>query len=220
MPTGAILFVHGNQGGRLIGAREAVDTGMLLRFCSGLKVTAAAVSQPGYGQSDGPPDFCGPRTQQAIMSALSLLRKQSSVDPGRIVLYGNSRGAIASAMVATQDTNLRALILSSGIYDLEEAYKSSSQGLQWIIEQEAGVSGDAFLVRSALRHAHKIKSETLLLHGKHDERASVAQSEQLSEALSDGGVGARLHVLDCGHQIPKELRRAALRPFLQRIFPL
>lgn len=129
-PAGAILFVHGNQGGRLLGGIEAVDSGALLRFCSGLNITAAAVSQPGFGASDGPPDFCGPKTQEAIIAALAFLRGQPSVDPNRIVLYGNSRGAVASAMVATQVSDLRAVILSSGVYDLEVAYHESSDGLR------------------------------------------------------------------------------------------
>jgi hypothetical protein len=48
-----------------------------------------------------------------IGAALSFLREQPNVDPDRIVLYGYSRGAIASAMVAAQDANLRAGGLST-----------------------------------------------------------------------------------------------------------
>lgn len=125
--NGAILFVHGNQGGLLLGGKEAADGGSLVRFSSRLGVTAAAVSQPGFGESDGPADFCGPTTQQAIVAALEFLKQQPSVDPARIVLYGNSRGAVASAMVATKVQGLRALILTGGVYDLREAYESSSR---------------------------------------------------------------------------------------------
>lgn len=213
-PAGAILFVHGNQGGRLIGAKEAVDAGTLARFCSGLNITAAAVSQPGFGASDGPADFCGPDTQRAIMAALSFLRQQPSVDPSRIVLYGNSRGAVASAMVAAQVPDLRGVILRSGVYDLKAAYESSSKGLQMAIAQEAGRSDDAFLARSALHHASKIRAETILLHGRLDERAPVAQAEQFSDALSDAGVPVMLHVFECGHDIPREYVQTALRSFL------
>ena len=217
-PAGAILFVHGNQGGRRIGARETVDTGTLLRFCSRLNITAAAVSQPGYGASAGPPDFCGPATQRAISSALSFLRAQPRVDPDRIVLYGYSRGAIASAMVATREPDLRALILGAGVYDLEAAYETASPGIRWAIEQEAGATDEAFAVRSALRHADKIQAETLLLHGRLDDRAPVEQAEELAEALSDAGTAVSLHMFDCGHRIPHELSRAAMRPLLRKVF--
>ena len=217
-PAGAILFVHGYQGGLLLGAKEFVDSGTLLRFASGLNITAAAVSQPGFGASDGPADFCGPNTQQAIISALSFLKEQPSIHPERIVLYGNSRGAVASAMVAAQVSELRAIILSSGIYDLRAAFKSSSRGIRQAIESEAGLSSEAFLARSALHHAHKIRSEILLLHGRHDDRAPVAQAEAFSEALSDVGVPVDLRVFECGHRIPREYSQGVLRPFLKSVF--
>ena len=217
-PAGAILFVHGNQGGRLLGAKEFADSGALLRFSSGLNITAAAVSQPGFGASDGPADFCGPSTQRAIIAALAFLKEQPSVAPERIVLCGNSRGAVASAMVAAELPDLRAVILSSGVYDLEAAFRSSPPGLQRAIETEAGLSKQAFLRRSALHHAHKIRSETLLLHGRHDDRAPLAQAEKFAEALSDAGVPVSLSIFECGHRIPRENSQSVLRPFLQSIF--
>lgn len=214
--AGAILFVHGNQGGLLLGGKEAVDDGSLLRFSSRLNITAAAVSQPGFGASDGPADFCGPATQQAIAAALSFLREQPSVDPARIVLYGNSRGAVASAMVAAQVHNLRAVILAGGVYDLRRAYQSSSRDLQRAIEKEAGVASEAFLDRSALYHSNKITAETLLLHGKYDDRAPVDQAERFSTALSEAGVPVALHTFECGHRLPREQTTPVLRDFLTR----
>ncbi|PPJ48636.1 S9 family peptidase [Rhizobium sp. KAs_5_22] len=216
--NGAILFVHGNQGGLFLGGREAVDDGSLVRFSSRLGITAAAVSQPGFGASDGPSDFCGPATQKSIISALDFLKQQPSVDPTRIVLYGNSRGAVASAMVATKVVDLKAIILTGGVYDLRDAYKNSSRGLQQAIQKEAGISDKNFLDRSALYHSHDIKSETLLLHGKYDDRASVDQAERFSEALAREGVPVSLHTLEGGHRLPREQVAPILRDFLTRVF--
>ncbi|TYC59819.1 prolyl oligopeptidase family serine peptidase [Rhodobacterales bacterium] len=168
--NGAILFVHGNQGGLLLGGKEAVENGPLVRFSSRLRVTAAAISQPGFGASDGPADFCGPITQKAIVAALEFLKRQPSVDPARIGLYGNSRGAVASAMVATKVRSLRALILTGGVYDLQRAYASSPRGLQQAIRKEAGVTNESFLDRSALHFSHRIRAETMILHGRYDDR--------------------------------------------------
>ncbi|WP_072381222.1 alpha/beta hydrolase family protein [Rhizobium tibeticum] len=215
--AGAILFVHGNQGGLLLGGKEAVDDGSLLRFSARLNVTSAAVSQPGFGASDGPADFCGPATQRAIVAALDFLREQPSVDPSRIVLYGNSRGAVASAMVAAQVPDLRAIILTGGVYDLKGAYRSGSRGLQQAIQKEAGLSSEAFSDRSALYHSHKIHAETLLLHGKYDDRAPVDQAERFSGALSETGVPVTLHTFECGHRLPREQITPVLRDFLTRI---
>lgn len=133
---------------------------------------------------------------------MDFLKRQPSVDPERIVLYGNSRGAVASAMVATKVADLKAIILTGGVYDLRDAYKTSARGLQEAIRNEAGISDEAFLDRSALYHAHSIRSETLLLHGKYDDRASVDQAERFSEALARSGVPVRFHALDGGHRLP------------------
>lgn len=216
--AGAILFVHGNQGGRRIGAREAVDSGTLARFSSRLNIAAAAVSQPGFGLSEGAPDFCGPATQQAIATALAFLRAQPHVDPDNIVLHGYSRGAVASAMVATTDADLRAVILGAGVYDLGEAYRTARPGIRLAIEQEAGTSEAAFSARSAFRHVDRIRCETLLLHGRHDDRAPVAQAERMAHALTRAGVEASLQVFDCGHNIPRVLSQMAMRPLLMKAF--
>ncbi|WP_074061041.1 alpha/beta hydrolase family protein [Rhizobium etli] len=216
--AGAILFVHGNQGGLFLGGKEAVDDGSLVRFSSRLGVTAAAISQPGFGASDGPADFCGPATQRAIVAALDFLKEQPSVDPASIVLYGNSRGAVASAMVAAQVTDLRAVILTGGVYDLRKAYESGSRGLQQAIHKEAGLSSASFLDRSPIHHSHKIKAETLLLHGRYDDRASVDQAERFSEALAETGASVTLHTLECGHRLPRQQVTPILRDFLIRIF--
>ena len=68
---------------------------------------AAAVSQPGYGQSDGPPDFCGPYTQAAVMKAIDFLRQMPVVQPQHVALYGYSRGAIVASMVVTRTHSWR-----------------------------------------------------------------------------------------------------------------
>ncbi|MDH6268398.1 dipeptidyl aminopeptidase/acylaminoacyl peptidase [Rhizobium sp. SG_E_25_P2] len=215
--NGAILFVHGNQGGRLLGGREAVDDGTLARFSARLGVTAASVSQPGFGASDGPADFCGPRTQQAIVAALDFLKRQPSVDPTRIILYGHSRGAVASAMVASKAADLKAIILTGGVYDLRDAYEHSSRGLQHAIQTEAGLSDDSFLDRSALFHAQTIRSEILLVHGKYDDRASVDQAMRFSQALALAGAPVSLHTLEGGHRLPREQVTPIVRDFLTRI---
>jgi dipeptidyl aminopeptidase/acylaminoacyl peptidase len=218
LPRGAILIVHGNQGGRLIGAKEITESGALTRFAAGLNITAAAVSQPGFGSSYGPSDFCGPITQKAIIAALNFLKKQPSVDPAQLVLYGHSRGAIASAMVATQVFDLRAVILSSGVYDLKEVYHQSSRSIRHAIESEAGLSEEAFLARSARFHADKIRAETLLLHGRYDDRAPVCQAEDMADALIGAGVSSMLKIFDCDHELPRRDVNSVLRPYLQSIF--
>ncbi|HEX2117414.1 MAG TPA: prolyl oligopeptidase family serine peptidase, partial [Alphaproteobacteria bacterium] len=177
---------------------------------------AAAVSQPGYGGSDGPPDYSGPATQRAIRVALAYLRGLPGVDPDRMVLYGVSRGAIASSVVAADEPNLRALVLISGAYDFAAAYPLMPPSIRKNVEREAGLSPEAFESRTALRVADRIRAATLILHGRRDFLPS-AQAEALAAALKANGTEASVVLLESGHSIPPDERLKAVKPFLSRV---
>jgi len=77
-PFPAILFIHGYQDPPRPGASVYARAGRLGQMAKRGYV-AAALSQPGYGNSGGPPDFCRPFTQQAALVALDFLRRQTLV---------------------------------------------------------------------------------------------------------------------------------------------
>jgi dipeptidyl aminopeptidase/acylaminoacyl peptidase len=83
---------------------------------------------------------------------------------------------------------------------------------------EAGVTSQAFSDRSAIQYSDRIEAETLLLHGKYDDRASVDQAEQFSRVLAQAGVSVSLHTLEGGHRLPRDQVTPILRDFLTRIF--
>lgn len=70
--------------------------------------------------------------------------------------------------------------------------------------------------RSALYHAHRIKTDTLILHGRFDDRAPVDQAERFSAALSATGVPVALNIFECGHRIPREQRTPVFRVFFRK----
>ena len=214
---GAILFVHGHQDTPRTGGRDMAESGMLSRFASWRSVVAASVSQPGYGRSSGPPDFCGPMTQAAIRQVFDFLEAEHGVGRSSTVLYGVSRGAIAGAMVATQEPTLGGVVLVAGIYDLEESYETTLASIRANIESEAGTTKEAFAMRSALLQADKIRAETYILHGRQDERASVEQAIRFAEIVK-WNAGVTLSLFDCGHSIPFHLRRSAVLPLYDKIF--
>ena len=213
-PWPVILFVHGHQfpdrpGGRVFATPIAgPDAGVVgpsrLQRMGARGYLAGAVSQPGYGGSSGPPDYCGPATQAAIHRALDHLLADADADPTRVAVFGVSRGAIAASMAATRDTRITALVLVAGFYDLGAAYPTGDPGLDANIAREAGATPDAFAARSALRHADRIRAATLILHGELDTRGgSVDQARRLAAALQANGTPVRLHLYaDTGHRIP------------------
>ncbi len=195
-----IVYVHGHQSPLLPGGRVYVGW-RVLTWEAGHGRVAVAVSQPGYGASDGPADYCGPYTQHAVAAAIRYLRARPDVDPTRIAVEGVSRGAIVASMVAAADPTLAAVVLVSGEYDLGSTYRrlNATRGwnpLLWTMaanmRREAGASDEAFLDRSALLTPRVIRSPTLILHGALDERLDPEHARQLAARLAAAGTEARL----------------------------
>ena len=178
---------------------------------------AAALSQPGYGNSDGPPDFCGPFTQEAALVALAFLRKQPFVDPKKVALYGYSRGAIVASMVTTRDPQLAAIVLGAGAYDFFTWYPTPLPGIDTNIRLETGASAEAFRARSAIYHVAKIRAPVLLLHGAQDERIPALQAEAFAERLKASGVAVKLKIFHgARHGIPIDEQYGEIYPFLEQ----
>ena len=213
-PRPAVLLVHGHQVGDRPGARR-----FLRLFPSLLKAgfVVAAVSQPGYGESDGPPDFCGPVSQDAVHAVLAALRANPRIDPQRIALYGYSRGAIVSSMVATQDPALAGLILGGGIYDLEARYLTMPDdwGAKANLEKEAGTSREALLARSALLAEEPIRVPTLFIHGADDPISPVEGTRRFAARLHEAGTPVEVRVYaDTAHGVPWREQEEAVVGFL------
>jgi dipeptidyl aminopeptidase/acylaminoacyl peptidase len=214
-PWPAVLFIHGHQERFREGGEAYVKNGRLGRMASRGYV-AAAVSQPGYGRSDGPPDFCGPFTQAAVREALAFLRTQPVVQPQKVALYGYSRGAIVAGMVASQDPQLAAVVLGAGAYDFSRWYPTPLRGIDANIEHESGTSAEAFRARSAILHVDTITAPILILHGAQDERVPVRQAEALAEILRAKGLAVTVKMFPhAKHRIPLEAQEREIDPFLE-----
>ena len=215
-PWPAVLFIHGHQEQLRNGGEAFVSTGRLGSMASRGYV-AASLSQPGYGNSDGPPDFCGPFTQDAVLVVIDFLRHKPFVDPNKVVLYGYSRGAIVASMVATKDPQLAAVVLGAGAYNFFSWYPTPLRGIDANIEREAGTSAEAFRSRSAIYHADKIKVPVLLLHGAQDERIPVQQTEAFAEQLKAHGIDVKLKIFpNTRHGIPIDEQYREIYPFLEQ----
>ena len=213
-PYPAILLIHGHQEQVRNGGEAFFQTGRL-GILARQGYVAASVSQPGYGNSDGPPDYCGPVTQDAALLALEFLRKQTFVNPNKVALYGYSRGAIVASMVATKDAKLAAVVLGAGAYDFATWYPTPLRGIDANIRQEAGTSAEAFRARSAVYHVEKIAAPVLLLHGAQDERIPVRQAEIFFEKVKAHGIPVKLKIFPAAtHGIPINEQYNEIYPFL------
>ena len=81
-PWPAIILLHGHQDSPRPGGKDFVRWGVLDDFAN-RGYLAVSISQPGYGNSTGSADFCGPLTQHAVAAVISRLRADGYVKANR-----------------------------------------------------------------------------------------------------------------------------------------
>lgn len=216
----AIIFIHGHQTGlQLPGGRDFADWGVLEKF-SNLGFVAIAISQPGYGASDGPPDYCGSFTQNAVIAVIEKFEKEGLIQSNQIILEGISRGAIVAGLVAAKKQSIRGLILISGVFDFtryqEEAKTNAAKrSIINAIQNEIGKSDDSLFKRSVLHFADRIKASTLILNGENDDKTIPQQARGLADEINKHGGNASFVVFkNTGHLIPVNQRDKIIDSFI------
>lgn len=144
-----------------------------------------AVSQPGFGKSQGPPDFVGPKTLEVLTLAYRKLRQESYVDADRMAVYGYSRGAMAASLLAVELDDVKAAVFGAGIYDFQRAYDDSTLPLvRQNMRTETGMTKEAVRQRSSILRMENLKCPVLILHGERDQNVPVSQALLLRDRLT------------------------------------
>ncbi len=147
-----------------------------------------AVTQRGFGNSAGEPDFVGPKTLDALQAGFEKFRQETYVDDSRMGLFGYSRGALAASLLACRLTEhgLQGAVFASGIYDFKKAHAEIPlAGIRQNMEQEAGLSDAAAAQRTSIDKMEHLPCPVLILHGERDENAPLSQAHLLQERLRE-----------------------------------
>jgi dipeptidyl aminopeptidase/acylaminoacyl peptidase len=163
-------------------ARDLVPLGIRLARAG---FAGIAVSQPGFGKSQGPPDFVGPRTLAVLTVAYRTLQKEHYVDPSRMGIYGYSRGGMAASLLAVQLDDVKAAVFGAGIYDFQRAYDDAMlPGVRQNMRAETGMTKEAVRERSSILMMDRLKCPVLILHGEKDKNVPVRQAYLLRDRLT------------------------------------
>lgn len=225
-----VIYLHGNEEAEGNGGKTFHDWGVLERT-AGLGYLAVSVSLPGYGESSGPRDFCGPDSQQAVHDVIRALRHRPEVLENKIALIGVSRGATVAAKVGEQVAGIAGIVLVSGFYDLGENYAHwkadrempEARALAAELELES-VMSDAGPLEVTVRERSVlpvplVQSPVLALEGARDPLTIPVQAEDIVRKLNAKGIEARAVIYpEAGHRIPAEARQREIDPFLKKVF--
>jgi dipeptidyl aminopeptidase/acylaminoacyl peptidase len=177
-PFPALMLIPGYQ-------RSATDYIPLGTLFAKEGFACLAVTQPGFGKSQGKADFVGPGTITALVAGFNKFKREPFVDAKRMGIFGYSRGAMAASLLAVQLNDLRAAVFGGGIYDFKKAYDEIKiEGIRKNMEQEAGLTEEAIRQRSSILRMKELRCPVLILHGEKDENAPVSQALLLRERLT------------------------------------
>lgn len=169
----------------------------------------------------------------AVDAATNMAVATDRIDKTRIGVLGHSFGAFAAMTIATRSTRYRAIIASSGPYDLVSAHGMMvgadrirlSRGLPfenaagWVEAGQArmmatpGSASVAYVAQSPIFHAARVRVPVMLVHGDMD-TVAIEQAEHMFMELTRQNADATLvrywgegHVLDSPANIRDYWRR-------------
>lgn len=156
-----LLFLHGASSGE--GANGISKSWFNYWLEKGYAV--ASISIPGYGESTGRKDFCGPFTMRSLNFAIDFIKNKILVSDFGIISFG--QGSLASILLASQRSDVLCVVSANGGYDLLR-HKAPGDVLMNTI-QEKGYDLDinddnALAERSAILHISTINTPVYLLH--------------------------------------------------------
>jgi dipeptidyl aminopeptidase/acylaminoacyl peptidase len=175
------------------------------------------VTQPGYGRSAGPPDYCGPKTVAAVLAAAQRLVDEGIATGGRIGIWGFSRGAIVSGQAITERPDLfGAAVLQSGGYDLaRDLAESRDESFIANVVRETGGEPDALRSRSLIYRVERIGCPLLIIQADDDRTYLKQNTLRLVDELRVQGKGYQLAVVPGEHEQPWDVVAALAVPFLE-----
>jgi dipeptidyl aminopeptidase/acylaminoacyl peptidase len=146
-----------------------------------------AISELGYGKSEGKPDFMGPASIDAFGVGFEKFKREPFVDGEKMGVFGYSRGGRAAALLTLKlGKEVKAAVFAAGLYEFKRAYDETGlDGIRESMRTETGMTEQAIKERSPILRMEKLESPVLIIHGENDQNAPTNQSSMLRNRLTE-----------------------------------
>ncbi|HEX9186961.1 MAG TPA: S9 family peptidase [Vicinamibacteria bacterium] len=153
----------------------------------------------GYGESFRAANVrdWGVADYEDLMKGVEALVERGIADPGRLAVNGWSYGGFMTSTIVTKTDRFKSAIVGAavtnlasftGTADIPEFARSYFQSWPW-------EDPKVYVERSALFHAGRVKTPSLVVHGDKDERVPISQGWEFYNALRAVGVPTDMLVL-------------------------
>lgn len=178
-----------------------------------------SVAQPGFGRSQGKPDFVGPHTIKALIKGFEKFRREPYVDKHKMGIFGGSRGAMAASLMTVRLKDVKAAVFLAGIYDFERAYAEIKiEGIRENMLAETRMTPDAIKQRSSILQMQKLNCPVLILHGEKDENVPVSQAILLRDRLIGLRKDFEIELFpNAKHDLPGSALASSIGFFMRRL---
>lgn len=187
----AILSIHGGPTGAYGDAYSFTFQAMARRGYAVVYCNPRGSTTYGERFQSGVVGDWGGGDLRDIMACVDHAVALGVADPERLGVTGWSYGGYMTSWIITQTDRFKAAVAGALISNLVTLYGVSDIGvrsLEHLVGGPAFENEEAYMARSAIRHAARIRTPTLILHGESDMRCPLDQSEQLFTALQRRGV--------------------------------
>jgi dipeptidyl aminopeptidase/acylaminoacyl peptidase len=122
------------------------------------------------------------------LSGVDHLVAQGIADPKRLAVMGGSHGGFMTSWLVTQDPRFAAAVSIAPITNWLSEHLTSNMAQYCVLAVGDTFGGPAYLDRSPILHAHKVRTPTLNICGALDRCTPPTEALQFHNALLENGV--------------------------------
>lgn len=201
------------------------------KFCSGWIAQAflasgydvVTVNRPGYGGSDGAPDFSGGASLVEVAVVVPEAVAAAHLPHPLTTIWGYDTGAAAGALAAKHLKGVTTVVLGGGIYDYDDALRTT--GDEYLRADLAAIKrtgGEkAFEDRSVAYDLNGLPPNVIIYHAANDKAVPISQAKSFNDSLASNGRFKVTYqiVVAQGHDLPWVYHRHLLEALLKQANP-